>query len=62
MALLLVIFAGLFVLRHNGGTTFGLARLLWRQVRLRFSPALVRLIMLIFCSQGGHLARAWFRN
>ena len=47
MALLLVILAGLFVLRRNGGGTFGLTRLLWRQVRWRFSPALVRLIFFL---------------
>jgi hypothetical protein len=64
MALLLIVLAGLFVLRRNGGSTFGLARLLWRQVRWRFSPTLVGLIWLIYYyySQGGHLARTWLRN
>ena len=59
MILLLIILAGLFVLRRNGGGTFGVARLLWKQVRWRFSSALVRLILSIFYSQGGHLARTW---
>jgi hypothetical protein len=59
MALLLIILAGLFVLRRNGGGTFGLARLLWRQVRWRFSLALIRSIGLIFNSQGDRLARTW---
>jgi len=31
MALLLIVLAGLFVLRRNCGGTFGLARLIWRQ-------------------------------
>jgi hypothetical protein len=43
MALLLIIFTGLLVLRHNDGGKFGLARLLWKQVRWHFSSALVRL-------------------
>jgi hypothetical protein len=48
MALLLIILAGLFVLRRNGGGTFGLTRLLWRQVRWRISLDLIRFILLIF--------------
>ena len=43
MALLLIVLVGLFVLRRNVGGAFGLARLLWKQVRWRFSLALVRL-------------------
>jgi hypothetical protein len=62
MVLLLIIFASLFVLRRNGGGTFGLTGLLWRQVRWRFSLDLVRLILLFFYSQGGRLARTWLRN
>ena len=53
LALLLIIFAGLFVLRRNGGATFGLTRLIWRQVRWRFSLVLVRLSLLnIFILKG----------
>ena len=48
MALLVIILAGLLVLRRNGGGTFGLSRLLWRQVRWRFSLALVRLFIYLF--------------
>ena len=33
IALLLIMFVGLFRLRLRGGGTFGLARLLWKQVR-----------------------------
>jgi len=63
MALLLIILTGLFALRRNGGATsmFGLARLLWTQVRRRFSSAFVRLIFLKY-SPGCHLARTWLRN
>ena len=53
MALLLIILAGLFVLRRNGGGTFGLARLVWRQVKWRFSLALVRLCLLNFLFSRG---------
>lgn len=62
IALLLIILAGLLVLRRNGGGEFGLTRLLWRQVRWQISQAVVHLIMLIFCSKGGHLARTWLCN
>ena len=40
MALLLIVLAGLYVLRRNGGGKFGLARLLWKQVRWRFSASI----------------------
>jgi hypothetical protein len=44
--LLLIMFVGLLRLRRrHGGGTFGLARLLWKQVRwLFFSPAVVNLV------------------
>jgi hypothetical protein len=35
MVLLLIVFAGLFVIRHGGGGTIGLTRLVWEQVRWR---------------------------
>jgi len=41
MVLLLIIFAGLFVSSRKSGGTIGLARLVWEQVRWRFSLALV---------------------
>jgi hypothetical protein len=41
MVLLLVVFAGLLVMRYRGGVTFGLTRLIWKQVRCR---AVVQLI------------------
>jgi hypothetical protein len=40
MALLLIVLAGMYVLRRNGGGKFGLARLLWKQVGWRFSAAI----------------------
>ena len=33
MALLLIIFTGLLVLRRRGGGRFGLTRILWKQVK-----------------------------
>ena len=35
MTLLLIILAGLFILRRDGGGVFGLTRLIWNQVRSR---------------------------
>jgi hypothetical protein len=61
MALNLIIFAGLFVLRRNGGAAFGLSRLLWRQVRWRFSLTSHNFVN-FFYSQGGHLARTCLHN
>jgi hypothetical protein len=52
MALLLIILSGLSVLRRNGGGTFGLTRLLWTQVRWRFSLALLCLIFFFFILKG----------
>ena len=59
MVLLLIIFSGLLVIRCRGGGTFGLTRLLWKQVR--YSPAAVLLARLFFLS-GGHLARTWLHH
>jgi hypothetical protein len=43
--LLLIMFVGLLRLRRHGGGTFGLARLLWKQVRwLLFPPVVVNLV------------------
>ena len=43
--LLLIMFVGLLRLRRHGGGRFGLARLLWKQVRwLFFSPAVIDLV------------------
>ena len=33
MVLLLIVLAGLFTIRRGGGATFGLAHLVWKQVR-----------------------------
>jgi hypothetical protein len=33
MILLLIILAGLFILRRDGGDVFGLTSLIWKQVR-----------------------------
>ncbi len=35
MVLLLIVLAGLLVIRRRGGARFGLARLVWEQVRWR---------------------------
>ena len=45
LALLLIILTGLLVLRRRGGGTFGLTRILWKQVR-QFSlrHSVIRLI------------------
>ncbi len=42
--LLLIMFVGLLRLRRHGGGTFGLARLLWKQVRWLFSLIVVTLV------------------
>jgi hypothetical protein len=45
MALLLIILTGLLVLRRRGGGTFGLTRVLWKQVRqFSLSLAVIHLI------------------
>jgi hypothetical protein len=41
LVLLLVTLAGLFILRQRGSGMSGLTRLLWKQVRCRFSLAVV---------------------
>jgi hypothetical protein len=56
MVLLLIILTGLLVLRLGGGGTFGLTRILWKQVR-KFSIRLRRdsfnlLIFLFFRKRG----------
>jgi hypothetical protein len=64
MALLLIIFTGLLVLRRRGGGTFGLTRILLKQVRqLSLKRAVIHFNLLIFffLSQGGHLARHCLR-
>jgi UPF0716 family protein affecting phage T7 exclusion len=44
--LLLIMLAGLLRLRHRGGGTFKLWRLLWKQVEWRFSLAVMSSIRL----------------
>jgi hypothetical protein len=51
MALLLIILTGLVVLRRGGSCTFGLTRVLWKQVRqssLRHASAVIHLILFNF--------------
>ena len=45
MALLLIIFAGVFVLHSRGSVTFGLNGLLWRQVRGKWQFSLAEIFL-----------------
>jgi hypothetical protein len=44
IVLLLILLVGLLRLRHYGGSTFGLTRFLWKQVRWLFSLIAVVLV------------------
>jgi hypothetical protein len=41
MALLFIMLVGLLRLRHDGGGTFGLTHLLWKQVQLHLTPIVI---------------------